>query len=128
MKILFFLFLLFFQLTGYGIQDNYPFTNEGKKQDFVKLTHELRCLVCQNQTIADSNAPLANDLRGQIYQQLELGQSIEEIRDFMVVRYGDFILYKPPLTVQTFMLWLGPFVLLGLASVWVIIFIRRQRR
>jgi len=77
------------------------------------LAHELRCLVCQNQTIADSNAPLAVDLRNQIREQLARGASEREVIDFMVARYGDFVLYKPPFKATTLALWLGPFALLA---------------
>jgi len=76
------------------------------------LAHELRCLVCQNQTIADSNAPLAVDLRNQIREQLAAGKSEDDVIDFMVARYGDFVLYRPPLKASTVLLWAGPFVFL----------------
>ena len=76
------------------------------------LAHELRCLVCQNQTIADSNAPLAVDLRNQIREQLSAGKSESDVIDFMVARYGDFVLYRPPLKASTVLLWAGPFVFL----------------
>jgi cytochrome c-type biogenesis protein CcmH len=76
------------------------------------LAHELRCLVCQNQTIADSNAPLAVDLRNQIREQLAAGKSESDVMDFMVARYGDFVLYRPPLKASTVLLWAGPFVFL----------------
>jgi cytochrome c-type biogenesis protein CcmH len=77
-----------------------------------QLSHELRCLVCQNQTLADSNAPLAVDLRNQIREQLEAGASERDVIDFMVARYGDFVLYRPPFKAGTLLLWLGPFLLL----------------
>ena len=89
------------------------------------LAHELRCLVCRNQTIADSNAPLAVDLRNQIREQLAAGKSEQDVRDYMVARYGDFVLYKPPLKASTLLLWSGPFLLLGLGA-WVLM--RRIRR
>ena len=76
------------------------------------LAHELRCLVCQNQSLAESNAPLAVDLRNQIREQLAKGASEREVVDFMVARYGDFVLYRPPLKASTVALWLGPFALL----------------
>ena len=76
------------------------------------LAHELRCLVCQNQTIADSNAPLAVDLRNQIREQLAAGKSEQDVIDFMVARYGDFVLYRPPLKASTVLLWAGPFAFL----------------
>jgi cytochrome c-type biogenesis protein CcmH len=75
------------------------------------LAHELRCLVCQNQTLADSNAPLAQDLRNQIREQLTAGKSERDVIDFMVARYGDFVLYRPPFKASTVALWLGPFLL-----------------
>jgi cytochrome c-type biogenesis protein CcmH len=77
------------------------------------LAHELRCLVCQNQTLADSNAPLAVDLRNQIREQLQKGASERDVTEFMVQRYGDFVLYRPPLKASTLLLWTGPFLLLG---------------
>jgi cytochrome c-type biogenesis protein CcmH len=76
------------------------------------LSGELRCLVCQNQTLADSNAPLAIDLRNQVRDQLKSGRSERDVREFMVERYGDFVLYKPPLKASTVLLWAGPFLLL----------------
>ena len=89
------------------------------------LAEELRCLVCQNQTIADSNAPLALDLRNQIRQQIAQGRSDAQIRDYMVERYGDFVLYRPPLRASTALLWAGPFVLL---AVGIVVFLRVTRR
>src|SRR5687767_2303104 len=84
------------------------------------LANELRCLVCQNQTLADSNAPLAVDLRNQIREQLKAGASERDVIDFMVARYGDFVLYRPPFKATTVALWAGPFVILilGLAFLW----------
>ena len=89
------------------------------------LAHELRCLVCQNQTLADSSAPLAVDLRNQIREQLAGGKSDRDVIDFMVERYGDFVLYRPPFKASTAALWLGPFVLLALGA-WILL--RRVRR
>jgi len=83
-----------------------------------RVTDELRCLVCQNQTIADSNAGLAQDLRREVRQMLAQGKSEAQVREFMVTRYGDFILYRPPFKVTTLLLWLGPFVLL-FAAIWI---------
>jgi cytochrome c-type biogenesis protein CcmH len=84
------------------------------------LAHELRCLVCQNQTLADSNAPLAVDLRNQIREQLKAGRSERDVLDFMVARYGDFVLYRPPFKASTVALWLGPFLLL-LIGAWLLV-------
>ena len=80
------------------------------------LGEELRCLVCQNQTLADSSAPLAQDLRNEIRQMISQGRSDEEIRDYLVQRYGDFVLYRPPWKATTLALWLGPFLLLALGA------------
>ncbi|MCY7370475.1 MAG: cytochrome c-type biogenesis protein CcmH [Polaromonas sp.] len=94
----------------------------------LAVAEELRCLVCQNETIAASHADLAVDLRNQIRIKLRQGQSQEQILDFMAERYGDFVLYRPRLKASTVLLWAGPFVLLGFA-VWVLIRnIRRQHR
>jgi len=92
------------------------------------LTEQLRCLVCQNQTIADSNAGLAIDLRQQVVQQVRAGRSDTEIKQYMVERYGDFVLYDPPFSPTNFALWIGPFVLLavGLLLVWRSV-VRRHR-
>ena len=85
------------------------------------LSTELRCLVCQNQTLADSNAPLAEDLRREIRELISKGMSDKEIIDYLVVRYGDFVRYRPPLKSQTVLLWVGPALLLvaGFAGLWV---------
>ena len=92
------------------------------------LAEELRCLVCQNQTIADSHAPLAVDLRNQIRDQIAAGRSDGQIRAYMVERYGDFVLYRPPLKGTTLVLWIGPFLLLagGAFAAWRIA--RRRRK
>jgi cytochrome c-type biogenesis protein CcmH len=94
------------------------FAQENTKLDqrVRNLAHDLRCLVCQNQTIADSNAPLALDLRNEIREQLAAGKSEQDVVDFMVARYGDFVLYRPPFKGTTLALWLGPFVLLALGT------------
>jgi cytochrome c-type biogenesis protein CcmH len=91
----------------------------------LSLSSELRCLVCQNQTLADSNAPLAVDLRNQVRDQLKSGKTEGDVREFMVARYGDFVLYRPPFKPSTALLWGGPFLLL-LAG--VIVLARRLRR
>jgi len=94
----------------------------------TSIAHELRCLVCQNQTLADSGAPLAVDLRNQIRTQLAAGKSEREVLDFMVARYGDFVLYRPPLKGSTLALWLGPFAFLVVGFYFLIRFVRRRRR
>jgi cytochrome c-type biogenesis protein CcmH len=85
----------------------------------LKIASQLRCLVCQNETIAASSADLAVDLRNQVREQLRAGKSPAEIRAYMVARYGDFVLYTPPVKPTTYLLWAGPFVLLlAMAFVW----------
>lgn len=91
------------------------------------LAEELRCLVCQNQTIADSNAPLALDLRNQIRTQIAQGASDDQIRDYMVQRYGDFVLYRPPFKATTALLWVGPFALVALGAGIFWLLVRRRR-
>ena len=91
------------------------------------LAEELRCLVCQNQTIADSNAPLAVDLRNQIREQMAAGKSDQDVVDFMVQRYGDFVLYRPPVKATTILLWAGPFVFLVLGLFFLFRFLRARR-
>jgi cytochrome c-type biogenesis protein CcmH len=91
------------------------------------LATELRCLVCQNQTIADSHADLAVDLRQQIREMLQKGMNEDQIRTYMTDRYGDFVLYKPPLKTSTALLWAGPAVLLGGALIALFIVLRRRQ-
>ena len=91
------------------------------------LAEELRCLVCQNQTIADSNAPLALDLRNQIRQQIAAGRNDEQIRAYMVERYGDFVLYRPPFKATTAVLWLGPMLLIAIGAAVFVLVVRKRR-
>jgi cytochrome c-type biogenesis protein CcmH len=93
----------------------------------VELANELRCLVCQNQSIAESNAELAVDLRRQIREQIAAGRSDDEIVGFMVSRYGDFVLYRPPFKAATLLLWVGP-LLLVVAGFWTLARALRSRR
>lgn len=94
----------------------------------VEVSEQLRCLVCQNQSIADSNAELAVDLRNQVIEQVKAGKTNQEIVDYMVERYGDFVLYKPPFKLSTAILWLGPvcLFLVGLAAFYINL--RRRKR
>ena len=98
------------------------------EQRLKVLAEELRCLVCQNQTIADSNAPLALDLRNQIRAQVAAGRSDDQIRTYMVDRYGDFVLYRPPFKASTALLWVGPFALLAFGIGVVVVMVRRRAR
>ena len=87
------------------------FENQQQQDRFDQLTQELRCLVCQNQNLADSDAPLAHDLRREVHEMLMSGQSNEQIKQFLVERYGDFVLYRPPVQENTYVLWLAPLAL-----------------
>lgn len=92
------------------------------------LAIELRCLVCQNQTLADSNAPLAEDLRREVREMIAKNMSDQEIIDFLVTRYGDFVLYRPPLKATTTFLWLGPFLLLVVGGATLAVAMRRRAK
>ena len=94
----------------------------------VRITSELRCLVCQNQTIADSHSGLASDLRQQVRELLQKGNTDQQVVDYMTARYGDFVLYRPPLKTTTWLLWFGPGVLLVAGVAVFIIILRRRAR
>jgi cytochrome c-type biogenesis protein CcmH len=104
------------------------FMNPEQEARYNQLTLELRCLVCQNQNLADSDAPLAQDLRREIFDMMQAGRSNDEIKTFLVDRYGDFVLYKPPIQGNTVALWLMPAVLLMLGGVVVILTVRKRKR
>ena len=106
----------------------YDFASEKQEALFNKLSNELRCLVCQNQAISDSNADLAKDLRDEIYGMLQQGKSEAEIIDFMVARYGDFVLYRPPLKPMTWLLWFGPAIALIAGFFFVLRIVSKQKR
>jgi cytochrome c-type biogenesis protein CcmH len=93
-----------------------------------QIAVELRCLVCQNQTIADSNAPLALDLRNQVREMVKRGDSQQQIVDYMTARYGDFVLYRPPVKSTTALLWFGPFVLLVVGVAVFVLVLRRRAK
>nr|MBF0683150.1 cytochrome c-type biogenesis protein CcmH [Pseudomonas sp.] len=114
--------------AAHGAIDAYEFNSEAERQRYRTLVEELRCPKCQNQNIADSNAPIAMDLRREIFRMLEEGKSDEQIVDFLVDRYGDFVRYKPPVDARTLVLWYGPVVLLvfGFGVVGVILLRRRR--
>ena len=125
---------LVFGLTLTGVAqaaiDTYEFKNDAERDRFRELTKELRCPKCQNQDIADSNAPIATDLRREIFRMLGEGKDNQQIIDFMVDRYGDFVRYKPALTAKTAILWFGPLGLLvgGFVVIGVIVGRRRTQR
>ena len=102
--------------------------NPALEKKVLEVSNELRCLVCQNQTIADSNADLAVDLKNQVRQQLSEGRSKQEILKYMTERYGDFVLYKPPFNAATLMLWVGPFLLMLLGLFLLIRQIKQRKK
>lgn len=106
--------------------DPYQFSDPRQEAQYRELIKELRCLVCQNQNLADSDADLAKDLRGQVYEMVSEGRSDTEVVDYMVARYGDFVLYRPPLQATTALLWAGPFVLIAVAFLVLFRIVRRR--
>lgn len=126
MKYFLFILLLLNYSSSFAL-DPRQLSDPKQQEAYETLTSELRCLVCQNQTIADSNADLAADLRRQVQEMLEQGKSREEIIQFMTDRYGDFVLYNPPFKGKTSILWIAPaiFLLVGLVTLFIII--RRKK-
>jgi len=105
----------------------FKFDSKAEEQHFKDLIEELRCLVCQNQSLLDSDAELAHDLRAEVYNMIQAGKSDEQIITFLVARYGDFVLYNPPLKPSTWLIWFGPFVLLLIAAFLLLRAVRRQK-
>ncbi len=112
----------FYAAMTFAVVDGhkYPFDNEVDKGRFEVLAEELRCPKCQNQNLADSNAPVAADLRDKVYELMQDGQSDDEIVTYLVDRYGDFVRYNPPVQENTFFLWFGPIVMLVIALIVVV--------
>jgi cytochrome c-type biogenesis protein CcmH len=111
--------LMLLSSTASAVIESHEFEDELLRARYQQLSAELRCPKCQNQNIADSNAPIAHDLREQLYAQLNAGRSDAEIVDYMVQRYGEFVMYRPRWSKVTMVLWLAPVILLGLA-LWVL--------
>ncbi len=126
---LFIVTLIFFLSTNIATAspvDTYEFNDEVTKIRFQALSKELRCPKCQNQNLADSNSPIAADLRRELYELLQQGKADSEIVDFMVDRYGEFVLYRPRVSELTYVLWFGPAVLILLGIIVVIVIVRRK--
>lgn len=121
------LLLAFSAGAGAIVFEQREFENAAQLERYKTLIYELRCLVCQNQNLADSDADLAADLRREVYRMIVAGKSDDAIIDFMVTRYGDFVLYRPPLKAKTVLLWAGPFVL-AIAGLAVLLVQLRQRK
>jgi len=126
MKSLLFIVLLMISISSHAV-DSRQLSDPKQQESYETLTKELRCLVCQNQTIADSNAELASDLRRQVYEMLQQGKSEQDIIGYMTDRYGDFVLYKPPFAGKTSLLWIAPVVFLFMGLMTVFFVIRRKR-
>lgn len=114
------------QENAWAAIDAMEFNNAKEEARYKNLIDQLRCLVCQNQTIADSNAELAQDLRREVYDMIKSGKTDTEITDFLVARYSDFVLYRPPMNAATFLLWFLPGLLAVFALVLVIVIIKKR--
>jgi len=132
-KLISFLFLPLFFLNVVTISvataapiETFKFESAENEKIFHKLSEELRCLVCQNQNIAESNSDLAKDLRLEIYNMLSQGKTEDEIVDFMVQRYGDYVLYRPPFKPMTWLLWFGPVIIFIIGLVFAVRLVKAQ--
>ncbi|AQA18816.1 cytochrome C biogenesis protein [Halioglobus japonicus] len=119
--------LVFVSIAAQAVIETYEFSDPALEERYRQLSAELRCPKCQNQNIADSNAPISQDLRRLLYEQLEAGASDEEILEYMVARYGEFVRYRPSYDGATLILWLAPLGLLVLALVGVVATLRGRR-
>ncbi len=106
--------------------DPLPFRDRAEEVRFQELTRQLRCLVCQNESLNDSSAPLAADLRRDVFEQMRAGKSDAEIKNWLTARYSDFVLYDPPLRGGTWLLWFGPLVVLAIGGLAVLVTVRRR--
>jgi len=122
------LFFAVVSVSAMAVDSDPPLPDPALQQRYETLIHELRCLVCQNETIADSAADLAADLRAQVRSQLLAGKTDDEIKEYMVDRYGDFVLFKPPWQPSTWLLWGGPFLLLGIGALALAMVVRSKAR
>ncbi len=122
-----FVLLLFTIAPAFAVIESYTFDTPEQEALFKKMTAELRCLVCQNQNLADSNAELAQDLRKKTHDMIMAGKSEAEIVEYMVARYGDFVLYRPPVKSSTLFLWIGPVLFLVIAIIVATRFVRSRQ-
>ena len=125
-KIVLFLMVFGFSVSVKAIDNGPVFEDPVMQSKYEQLISEIRCLVCQNQSIKDSNVFLAVDLRNEIRRLLEIGRSESEIKQFLVDRYGDFVLYQPPLNEKTFLIWFSPLLLLLAGGIIIIKIIRKR--
>jgi len=127
MRSLLIVILLFTSAQASARISAYEFDNAEQESIYTELVDELRCLVCQNQTIADSNAELAQDMKRKTHELVMQGKTKKEISDFMVQRYGNFVQYKPPVEPTTYLLWAGPFIILFIGLFFLIKIIRNRK-
>lgn len=126
LKSLIFTIVLLFGMNNLAAIEVLSFSSPEQEQRYKDLIAELRCLVCQNQSLADSNAELAQDLRHEVYGMIMNGQSNKEITDFLIARYSDFVLYRPPLRSSTILLWFAPAILIIVALAFLFITLKRR--
>ena len=127
MKQIFLATLIALSIGSASSKDAVPLADDPvTEQRLISISEEMRCLVCQNESLAGSRSDLANDLRREIRILISEGKSDDQIRSFMVERYGDFVLYRPPVKPVTWLLWIGPFVILGIGIAGLLIYLRRR--
>ncbi|WP_067865028.1 cytochrome c-type biogenesis protein [Neptuniibacter marinus] len=122
------LIVIFIPLSVFAAIDTFEFKDDATRDRFNELTFELRCPKCQNQNLQDSNSPIAADLRNEVYKMVQDGKGNNEIKDFLVARYGEFVLYNPPVNETTYILWYGPFGLVVIGIIVLIAVSRKRKR
>ena len=126
MRYLFVVLLIMSFSAHAGSIEAYTFDNKEQEKTYKSLIEDLRCLVCQNQNIAESNAELAKDMRRKTHEMVIQGKTEKEISEFMVTRYGDFVLYRPPFEPMTWLLWFGPLIIFLIGLIFVVRFMKSQ--
>lgn len=120
--------LLIITLNAIAVEEYYPFETDAQRERFLRFTHDLRCPKCQGQTLAGSDAGVAVNLKDQLHRLILENKSDQEIIDFMVARYGDFVLYNPPVQPNTYLLWFGPIAIFVIGGVVFVRILLKQRQ